>query len=42
MGQLGSAKKKGRTVLEKRRIKREKQVPQVKRRKSARVDVGIG
>jgi hypothetical protein len=37
MGQPGAAKKKGRTVLEKRRIRREQQGTQVKRsRKSDR------
>ena len=33
MGQPKSAKKKGRTVLEKRRLKREQQGTQVKRRR---------
>jgi hypothetical protein len=41
VGQPGAPKKKGRTVLEKRRIKREKQVTPVKRkRKSSRLDAG--
>lgn len=36
MGSPQSAKKKGRTVLEKRRIKQERQPAQVKRRKEDR------
>ena len=35
MGQPGAGKKKGLTVLEKRRIKREKQGPPVKRRRKS-------
>lgn len=40
MGQPGTAKKKGRTVLEKRRIKQEKVPPVKRRRKSSRLDAG--